>query len=64
MLGVAAARPVLASGGSVTGTSLGAALLAEPGTRPRSALDHVPPHPQAEAMARYFARWKDEVQRR
>jgi sugar (pentulose or hexulose) kinase len=64
MLGVAAGRPVLASGGSVTGTSLGAALLAEPGTRPRSALDHVPPHPQAEAMARYFARWKDEVQRR
>ena len=57
MLRVAAGRPVLASGGA-TGTSLGAALLAAPGTAPRLDPAGVPPPPEAAAMARYFERWK------
>jgi len=48
-------RPVLASKGSVTGTSLGAALLASPGTQPRLDLGRVVPPPQAEAMAQFRA---------
>jgi sugar (pentulose or hexulose) kinase len=59
MLSAATGREVLASSGSATGTSIGAALLASEGIRPNIAFAGLSPPPAlAEGMARYAATWR------
>ncbi|MFV0360214.1 FGGY-family carbohydrate kinase [Tropicimonas sp.] len=61
MLGAATGRPVLLPGGSATGTSIGAALLAR-GDTPDAiapAVPHPPPGPERRAhLVRYAALWR------
>jgi sugar (pentulose or hexulose) kinase len=61
MLRVACRQQVLCSGGSTTGTSLGAALLAASEPRPMPALRVVPDPVQGGAMGGYSSRWKAEL---
>ena len=59
MLSVATGRAVLASSGSATGTSIGAALLAAEGMNPDIAFAAIsPPPPLSEGMMRYAGKWR------
>jgi sugar (pentulose or hexulose) kinase len=59
MLAVATGRDVLASSGSATGTSIGAALLAAKGTKPNASFAGISPPPAlAQGMARYAEAWR------
>lgn len=62
MLSVATGREVLASSGSATGTSIGAALLAAEGIKPNIAFAGISPPPSlAQAMARYAGAWRRAI---
>ena len=59
MLSVATEREVLASSGSATGTSIGAALLAAEGMNPDIAFAAISPPPSlSEGMMRYAGKWR------
>jgi sugar (pentulose or hexulose) kinase len=59
MLSVATGREVLASSGSATGTSIGAALLAAEGMKPDIAFAAISPPPAlSESMMRYAGKWR------
>jgi sugar (pentulose or hexulose) kinase len=62
MLSVATGREVLASSGSATGTSIGAALLAAEGIKPNIAFASISPPPSlAQGMARYAGAWRQAI---
>jgi sugar (pentulose or hexulose) kinase len=59
MLSVTTGREVLASAGSATGTSIGAALLAAEGMKPDITFAAISPPPSlAESMMRYAESWR------
>jgi sugar (pentulose or hexulose) kinase len=62
MLSVATGRDVLASAGSATGTSIGAALLAAQGMKPDIAFTAISaPAALADGMARYAEKWQQAL---
>ena len=62
MLSVATGREVLASSGSATGTSIGAALLAAEGIKPNIAFAGIsPPSTFSQGMARYAEAWRRAI---
>ena len=63
MLAAATARPVIPAGGSATGTSIGAALLAagEGASSPATDSDNPPVMPPGRAWEAYAARWRAAV---
>lgn len=61
MLAVATGRPVLTSGGSATGTSIGAALLAAPDRVPSVEFESVERSANDGELLRYFEGWKKRV---
>lgn len=62
MLAVATGREVLASSGSATGTSIGAALLASVGRKPDISFAGISAPPAlVEGMARYAGKWRQAI---
>ncbi|HSK40968.1 MAG TPA: hypothetical protein VK943_14465 [Arenibaculum sp.] len=61
MLEISAGRPVEANAGSVTGTSIGAALLAAPSSKPASSGDGPLVTGRARRLAAYADAWKRAV---